>query len=949
MKDITVTNPPDDNDVAILGGRGSSNSKLSNAQHDLCQFAHDYADEVAAELIAQLREQETLRRSEARYRDFFENAKDAIYVHDLSGRYLMVNRAGEKLVGYSRDELLRMTVFDLVPASHFALVGDSLKQKLKDHAQTIYEVELIKKDRSRLPIEVSSHLIYENGIPVGVQGTARDISERRCALEAVKESEARFRTVAVTAADAIITIDEDSIIHLVNPAAERIFGYTSEEMLGKSLSQLMPERFRGAHHKAVATYLKTHSKQRSWEAIELPGLDKGGREVPLELSFAEYTRAGKCFFTGIARDISGRKRAEKALRESEERFRTLFENAREAIFTCDLSGNFTSINQAGEALTGFSREETLESNFARVVAPECLPIAREMLSRKGSGDVATTYELELVTKQGRRILVEVSSRTLHEDGEPIGVQGSVRDITTQKRDEDALRKSEEQYRVLFDRNPQPMWVYELQTLAFLAVNDAAVRHYGYSRERFLAMTVDAIHPHEDVPALVEELSRIDGHCHLGEWRHCVADGKTISVEITADVIDFANRKAGLVLVNDITGHKIAEEALRISQAQLQQSQKLEAVGQLAGGVAHDFNNLLTAIGGYTDLTLRRLTDDDPLRSNLLEIKKVTNRAASLTRQLLAFSRKQILEPKVLDLNAVITDMFKMLRRLIGEDVELVADLSTDLGKVKADPGQVEQILMNLVVNARDAMPHGGTVTIETKNVTLDEGYAFHHVPMQPGDYTMLAISDTGLGMDKGTQSHVFEPFFTTKPAGKGTGLGLSTVYGIVKQSGGYVWVYSEVGNGTVFKIYLPRVTSKHHIEKPKSLVVNTSYGKERILLVEDEEIVRRMARMILENHGYSVLEALDVKDALRICLEKGKTIDLLLTDVIMPGMSGRVLSERIADLLPDLPVLYMSGYTDDAIVRNGILDEGICFLQKPFTRESLLAKVREALKVDVQA
>jgi CheY-like chemotaxis protein len=281
--------------------------------------------------------------------------------------------------------------------------------------------------------------------------------------------------------------------------------------------------------------------------------------------------------------------------------------------------------------------------------------------------------------------------------------------------------------------------------------------------------------------------------------------------------------------------------------------------------------------------------------------------------------------------------------LIGEDVELVTDLATDLDKVKADPGQVEQILMNLVVNARDAMPHGGKVTIETKNVVLDEGYAFHHVPVQPGEYTMLAISDTGMGMDKETQSHVFEPFFTTKPAGKGTGLGLSTVYGIVKQSGGYVWVYSEVGSGTVFKIYLPRVAASRESDKQKLPTVNVLQGKETILLVEDEEIVRRMARMILENHGYSVLEAANVQHAMQLCFENSKRVDLLLTDVIMPGMSGRVLAERIATIYPELPVVYMSGYTDDAIVRHGILEEDIYFLQKPFTGESLLGKVREAL------
>ncbi len=552
-----------------------------NPQINLSQLAHDYAEEIQAELIARLREQETLRRSEARFRDFFDNSQDAIYVHDLSGRYIMINRAAQEMLGYTQDEILQMTVFEVIPAAEFAKVGKSLKQKLEDHAPTVYEVELLRKDRSRIPVEVSSRLIYENGMPVGVQGTARDITERRRAEQALRDSEELFRALAVSASDGIITIDEHSTIHFVNPAVERIFGYSPDEIVGKSLMDLMPERFRAAHQISVSNFATSGTRTRRWDAIELPGLHKTGKEIPLELSFAESKRGGKQFITGIVRDISERKQAEEALRESEERFRSLFENARDVVFTCDLGGNCTSINRAGELLTGYTREDLVNSNFTRIVAPDYFEVVQEMLSRKAAGDVATTYELEIITRQGKRLLLEVSTRTLHRNGEPVGVQGSARDITVRKRDEESLRRSEEQYRVLFDRNPQPMWVYDLKTLAFLAVNDAAVRHYGYSRECFLAMTVDAIHPHEDVPALIEQVSRIDGYCHLGEWRQCDSDGKTINVEITANVIDFANRKSGLVLVSDVTAHKVAEEALQHSQVQLQQSQKLEAIGQLA--------------------------------------------------------------------------------------------------------------------------------------------------------------------------------------------------------------------------------------------------------------------------------------------------------------------------------------------------------------------------------
>jgi len=927
-------------------------AELRGRPGHLVETARFNREQSAAKLPVSVGDQMTPRETEERFRDFFENAKDAIFIHDLKGRYTMVNRAGEELLGYSRDEILEMTIFDVVADHCLDRLREVFESKPPEHDPTVLEIEVTRKDGSRVPVEVSSRVIYENNRPICVQDTGRDISERRRVEEALRDSEEKFRTIAETASDAIIVIDEAGTIELANPATEKIFGYSSAELLHQNLSMLMPQRFQGAHCDGLARYVRTGKRSIAWEAVELPGLHRDGTEVPLELSFGAFTKEGKRFFTGIIRDISERKRTEEALHESEERFRGLFENAKDTVFTCDLSGNFTSINRAGEILTEYSREEALESNFKRVVAAEYLTVAQEMISRKASGgDLATIYELEIVAKSGRRVSVEISSRTIHSGGKPVGVQGSARDITERKRAEDALRRSEEQYRILFECNPQPMWVFDLETSQFLALNDAAVRHYGYSREHFLSMTLGDLHSAKDAERLAkEELQKIDGLRHLGEWRHRTADGNTISVEITANATSFGGRRAGLVLVNDISERKRAEEALSASQAQLQQSQKLEAIGQLAGGVAHDFNNLLTAITGYSDLSLRRLNEGDPIRRNLEEIKKASNRAASLTRQLLAFSRKQILEPKVLDLNAVVKDMYKMLRRLIGEDMDLATNAAQDLGKVKADPGQVEQIIMNLVVNARDAMPRGGKVTIETANVTLDERYAFEHVPVQTGDYVMLAISDTGCGMDKETQSHIFEPFYTTKAASKGTGLGLSTVYGIVKQSGGFIWVYSEVGKGTSFKIYLPLIADVRVQEKPKPQTAPADLsGDETILLVEDEEVVRRMARLILESRGYRVLEAVEGQDALRVFCEHAGEIDLMLTDVIMPGMSGRVLAERVAALCPELPVLYMSGYTDDAIVRHGLLGDQLEFIQKPFAPEILSRKVRSVLDTREQS
>jgi signal transduction histidine kinase len=388
----------------------------------------------------------------------------------------------------------------------------------------------------------------------------------------------------------------------------------------------------------------------------------------------------------------------------------------------------------------------------------------------------------------------------------------------------------------------------------------------------------------------------------------------------------------------------ALEALHYTEKQLVQSQKLEAVGRLAGGISHDFNNLLTVILGYSDIMKRNLQNGDPLRRNVDEILKASERAASLTRQLLAFSRKQVMQPKVFDLETVVSDLEKMLRRMIGEDIELRVTTEADLGNIKADPVQLEQVIMNLVVNARDAMPKGGKLSIEMANVYLDESYSQDHVSVVPGDYVMLAISDTGCGMDEETRQRIFEPFFTTKEQGKGTGLGLSMVYGIVKQSGGNIWVYSEEGHGTTFKIYFPRVTAQAEEYKRASNGLEIPGGNETILLVEDAEWVRTLARQVLETAGYRVLEAANADAAIRVCDRiNGDPIDLLLTDVVMPGMSGKDMSRILLVKHPGMPVLYMSGYTDEAIVQHGVLEPGINFLQKPFTPAALASKVREVL------
>ncbi|MGB0012711.1 MAG: ATP-binding protein [Candidatus Sulfotelmatobacter sp.] len=423
---------------------------------------------------------------------------------------------------------------------------------------------------------------------------------------------------------------------------------------------------------------------------------------------------------------------------------------------------------------------------------------------------------------------------------------------------------------------------------------------------------------------------------IAEWKR--KDGITILVRVSGRAVCNDERKTAFELfAEDVTERRALEQ-------QLQQSQKMEAIGRLAGGIAHDFNNLLMVISGYSEFLLDRLGPDPALRGPAQEIAGASQRASSLTRQLLAFSRKQMLAPKILDLNGVVTENLKMLTRVIGEDIDLVMVPAPSLGAVRADAGQIDQVIMNLAVNARDAMPSGGKLTIETSNVSLDEEYARFHAPLRPGDYVMLAISDTGLGMDSETQSHIFEPFFTTKGP-KGTGLGLSTVYGIVKQSGGYIWVNSEPGKGTSFKIYLPRIAER---AEPAQVVASnesafTEPGTETILLAEDEANLRYLARQFLEKQGYKVIEAADGAVAMQIAVAHEGVIHLLLTDVIMPGMNGRELAQRISEIRPQTKVLYMSGYTENVIGHNGTLDAGVRLLQKPFTLRDLKSKVREVL------
>jgi two-component system cell cycle sensor histidine kinase/response regulator CckA len=502
--------------------------------------------------------------------------------------------------------------------------------------------------------------------------------------------------------------------------------------------------------------------------------------------------------------------------------------------------------------------------------------------------------------------------------------------------ERALRDSEERYRRIIETTNEGVWWLDAATKATF-VNERLAQLLGYSSQELLGESMlDFVHEASRQAVSDGVAAHPHGAVRQIEARLVCSDGKDLWVLLdAAPIFEGARHLGSLVMVMDITQRKRLEEQLR-------QSQKMEAIGSLAGGIAHDFNNLLSVILGYAELILSDLKPGDPIRDDLTELNHASERARELTKQLLAFSRRQVLEPRTLDLNQVLRGMEQMLRRLLREDVELSFFTSPSLGRICADAGQVEQIVMNLIVNARDALVGDGKVAIETSNVELDAEYAAAHHGVAAGSYVMLAVTDTGTGMDAATQARIFEPFFTTKDKERGTGLGLATVFGIVKQSGGHIWVYSEVGKGTTFRIYFPRTEGS--VEQPAPVIEPaTLRGTETILIVEDQDQVRSLMRLSLRRQGYNVLEAPNAGEALLICEKFSAKIHLLLTDVIMPRMSGRELAERLAPLRPEMLVLYVSGYTENSIVHHGVLDAGVAFVQKPITPDALVRKVRQLL------
>jgi len=896
-------------------------------------FCNDTTASKRAEMDLQNREQ-TLQK-------IFDILPVGLWFADKNGKLLRGNPMGVKIWG--AEPTVSISEYGVFKARRLPS-GAEIAPDDWALAHTIREGVTISDELLEIDaFDGSKKIILNYSEPVRdsrgeIQGAIvvnQDITERKRSEDALRESETRFKALHNASFGGIAIHDKGRILEC-NQGLSEITGYSNDELIGMDGLLLISEKTRNMVMNNILS-----GYEKPYEAI---GLRKNGEEYPIRLEARNIPYKGKNVRVVEFRDNTERKRAEEALRESEGKYRLIAENMSDVISVLDMNLKFTYVSPSIQRLTGYTVEESLKHSIEEIMTPESLQkilnfFEEEMLlEASGTADPARTRIIQFEqNKQDMSIgwVEAVCSFIRDMEQKPIGILVITRDITERKRAEAERERMmaaiEQAGEVIVITDPDG--VIQYANPAFEGVS-------GYTQAEAMGQNPRILKSGRNDEIFYQQLWETisSGKTWSGRMINKKKDGSLYTEDATiSPVFDAAGRIINYVAVKrDITEH------LRLSD-QLQQAQKMESVGRLAGGVAHDFNNMLSVISGYTELAMEKVDPDDPLHADLAEVYKAASRSTGIVKQLLAFARKQIVSPIIINLNDTVSGMIKMLRRLIGEDITLVWQPGADLWPVMLDPSQMDQLLANLCVNARDAIHDVGTVTIETKNTDIDADYCANHAYFVPGKYVLLTVSDTGCGMDPETVDKIFDPFYTTKEMGKGTGLGLSTVYGIVKQNNGFINVTSEPGQGTTFSIYLPRHADKAGQMPKEGPAEPDAHTSETILLVEDEPVILKMTAQMLERLGYTVLAANSPGEAIYLAREHKGKIHLLMTDVIMPEMNGRDLAKNILSLYPDINRLFMSGYTADIIARHGTLDAGVHFIQKPFSIKDLAAKLKTVM------
>ncbi len=858
---------------------------------------------------------------------FFDVSLDLLSVADLDrAKLIRINPAWERTLGWSGDELLVSGWMHLVHPDDVDATNEVVERLARGNTVSGFEHRLRTKAGGYCWLRWTATPVLDER---RIYASAHDITDQRIAAE-------RDRLLFDRSPSPMWLFDEETLAILdVNQATLALYGFTRAELAAMTIRDLIVE----SEHADMAVHLAAVVERGGTRIVQRRHRTKSGAIRDVEVTAHRLEVGARPAILAVITDVTERKRAEQQLHASEQRYRRIVENTSEGVWTYDASATTTFMNRRMVELLGVRVEEAVGTSIYSFMHEEDLAEARRRVARQ-LGGISERGEFRLKRRDGSDVWVSLhADPLLDKDGKFEMSLALVTDIGERRRADEtrSLLASivTSSGNAIISRGIDG----KIKTW-----NVGAERLTQYTAEEAIGKPVDMLFP----PRLVEkpdpDRDRLDRgeiieQCETSMIRK---DRTLVEVSLSSGVLD--NGLGVSIIAHNISERRRAEGELRRTEEQLRQAQKMEAIGSLAGGVAHDFNNILSVILSYAELSAETLAPSDPLRTDLSEISLAALRATALTRQLLAFSRKQILQPTSLDLNDVLRNIQKMLVRMLGEDVELTIAPAQEPMQVHADAGQIEQVIMNLVVNARDAMPSGGHVTMETAAIEVHAKNAEAHLGVRPGTYVMLTTTDTGIGIDPAMQARIFEPFFTTKDKSKGTGLGLSTVFGIVEQSGGHIGVHSELGKGTTFKIYLPR-TARDDRSQPLPVfdAMASFHGTETILLVEDEPQVRNVMRMILSKRGYTVLEAENAGDAFLQCEQFQGKIHLLVTDVVMPRMSGRQLADRLELQRPDMSVLFVSGYTDDAIVHHGVLNAGLEFLSKPIMPETLLRKVREVL------